>query len=106
MKTQTKHTPGPWKAEGWNEIVVNSAEGYTLALAPSGRKSSSLEEIRANACLIAAAPDMVDALKWAESCFFPLIHANSLEQREHASKDAAHALERIRAALAKAEGGQ
>jgi hypothetical protein len=59
----TKHTPGPWKAEGWNEIVVNSAQGYTLALAPSGSKSSSLEEIRANARLIAAAPDLSDALR-------------------------------------------
>ena len=106
MKTQTKHTPGPWKAEGWNEIVDNTAEGYTLALAPSGSKASSLEEIRANALLIAAAPEMADALRWAESCFVPLIHANSLEERDHAFKDAAHALERIRAALAKAAGEQ
>lgn len=65
MKTKTKptqHTPGPWKAEGWENLVVNCAEGYTLTLA-AGRKDSSLGELKANARLIAAAPDLLKKLE-------------------------------------------
>ena len=61
-------------------------------------------EFVANARLIAAAPAMLDALKWSESCFIPFIYAHSIEEREHVLKDAIHSLDRIRAAIAKTEG--
>ena len=56
------HTPGPWKAEGWENLVVNCAEGYTLTLA-AGRKDSSLSELKSNARLIASAPDLLADLE-------------------------------------------
>lgn len=62
MKTETKHTKGPWRTEGFENLVVNSAEGYTLTLAAGG-KDACLDELKANARLIAAAPDLLHALK-------------------------------------------
>jgi hypothetical protein len=66
MKTETtqtaQHTPGPWKAEGWENLVVNSADGYTMTLAAGG-KWAVLSELKANARLIAAAPDLLAALR-------------------------------------------
>jgi hypothetical protein len=60
MQTHT-HTQGPWKAEGWENLVVNSADGHTMTLAAGG-KDACLDELRANARLIAAAPDMLSEL--------------------------------------------
>jgi hypothetical protein len=101
----TTHTPGPWTIKPIAYIFNNPCQweiwGCNGVVAETNSKTND-----SDARLIAAAPDMVDALRWAESCFFPLIHSNSSDEREHAFKDAAHALECIRAALAKAEGAQ
>ena len=48
----------PYRAEGWENIVVNDADGNTL-VACAG---STIEEAKANAALFAAAPDLLDAL--------------------------------------------
>jgi len=65
-----KHTPGPWLVTGgtfvyalndygtnsfWANIYAGSQGGYKSAATPS-------EEIEANANLIAAAPDLLEAL--------------------------------------------
>ncbi len=42
--------------------MVNSADGYTMTLAAGG-KDACLDELKANARLIAAAPDLLAALK-------------------------------------------
>lgn len=57
----TKFTPGQWRAEGFKGLVVNDANGNTLALAPGGRVP--IKELQANARLIAAAPALYAALK-------------------------------------------
>lgn len=59
----SKHTPGPWVATGWEEIVVNAPNGNTLCLAPSDSKDCTLETIKANARLIAAAPELLTEAK-------------------------------------------
>lgn len=59
----TKHTHGPWIATGWENIIVNSAQGVTLCLAPQGAEGETLKTIQANARLIAAAPDLLAALE-------------------------------------------
>ncbi len=41
--------------------MVNSADGYTMTLAAGG-KDARLDELKANARLIAAAPDLLAAL--------------------------------------------
>jgi hypothetical protein len=50
MKNKKNHTPGPWKIEG---AAINDSEGTPLALCCS---------TEANAALIAAAPDLLEAL--------------------------------------------
>jgi hypothetical protein len=51
-------------------------------------------------------PDLLAALRWAESCLVPYVHAQSPEERDHAFKDAAHALVCMREAITKAEGAK
>ncbi len=58
-----KHTPGPWRNEGWGNLIVNSAEGYTILACPGGNPNCPVEELQANARLIAAAPEMLETLE-------------------------------------------
>jgi hypothetical protein len=57
MSTQGKHTPGPWEHDG-DEIT--STSGDYIATTAYGVSESQAE---ANARLIAAAPDLLDALR-------------------------------------------
>jgi hypothetical protein len=56
----TKHTPGPWSAIGAD---VKTAGPASRIICWAGIQSDvALDEVRANARLIAAAPDMLNAL--------------------------------------------
>lgn len=66
-----KHTPGPWISEVGEVCCVRAQQdGGRIALMAnlkgqfglSGRRNAS--EVVANASLIAAAPDLLDALQW------------------------------------------
>jgi len=60
----SKHTPGPWRAEmnGFCRMaVIDKKYRYLTYKAGSDRMSD--EELEANANLIAAAPDLLEALK-------------------------------------------
>ncbi len=65
------HTPGPWETQikrehkyGQNHIVAN---GNLVASVDSAISPKEREEWHANAHLIAAAPDLLEALKkWEE----------------------------------------
>lgn len=62
MKTEAKHTPGPWEVSRRNAWRVADAHDNTVA--STGTDSSiSYGAHVANARLIAAAPDMLEALK-------------------------------------------
>ena len=63
-KTMTKHTPGPWGCI----YTSNHEHDYRLtkpdgSLLPVNAPANDRSEQRANACLIKAAPDMLEALK-------------------------------------------
>ena len=59
------HTPGPWGVDGW-DIVTDSRPHKTVArICNGGYQRLSLEEIDANARLIAAATELLAALKIA-----------------------------------------
>jgi len=64
----TEHTPGPWKGD--YEIIGNSRIVATMAWC-SGMEA----EDSANACLVCAAPEMLEALRemvtWMPSGFAP-----------------------------------
>ena len=68
----TKHTPGPWVVQTHKTIRVvadgigDNSEEYDLVIAtcdPAVQLLFKLGELRANAHLIAAAPDLLSALQ-------------------------------------------
>ncbi len=59
MKTYT-HTPGPWHTNG---VLIMNEKGSTVG------RVGHIENYEANAHLIAAAPDMLKALKMAVEMF-------------------------------------
>lgn len=108
MKT-SKHTPGPWNvctppsfSEAYRHITKEG--DFSVICSIDGRDTGTNAEKNANAHLIAAAPELFEALRWAESCLVPYVYAQSADERAHAFKDAAHALDRMREAITKAEG--
>lgn len=64
----SKHTPGPWElavmeCKSWSICTVYAAEqGWVEIFAPDGGTEDWRAENSANARLIAAAPDMLNAL--------------------------------------------
>lgn len=88
MKDQPKHTPGPWLADvatDENECVELFVRRDGDAVAIAGDISS-----RANARLIAAAPDLLEALRYILSDSISFLRNTAIEQ--------------ALAAIAKAEG--
>lgn len=99
----TQHTPGPWRwDESWGAIVVDRPDMQRLICpmwtgcdrACMGR--DVVDEDLANARLIAAAPDLLEALK---SCLPDLAHYVSKHGPGPDKR-----LDAARAAIAKAEG--
>lgn len=107
----TKHTPGPWiadidahYADGLPLTILSATSGDGIAgvaghAAPDGDDGGATDKTYANARLIAAAPELLDAL------------ALALPYVEMAEHDAAYSpgtvarmVKTIRAAIAKAEG--
>lgn len=64
----TQHTPGPWRAEGWERLIVNAANGDTIVACPGGAIRASLAELQANARLIAAAPELLSFVQGIALC--------------------------------------
>ncbi len=108
MNSKTKHTPGPWiTEEGWRElgrITVSAATTKTAkerGLIASTDGTPFREQEQANARLIAAAPELLAALKIAlgqmeESKPLNAVHMSSLKAD----------IEIVRAAIAKATATQ
>lgn len=98
------HTPGPWQ-QSWQFIVAPDPAGihadiYIAEIAETdetGRIASPRQQ-QANGRLIAAAPEMFDALEY----FFNILHDYPSSVRKGYVK---HAKDMARAALAKAKGG-
>jgi hypothetical protein len=117
-----QHTPGPWKAVGWEGLCVNAPDPIkgecTITLA-AGRHGSSIAELSANARLIAAAPDMHEALHIAHNQMCALLGAGAELQRQARLSGDTHEdarwrllhegtqeiLRTIEVTLAKVEGG-
>ena len=97
----TQHSPGPWECVGFENLVVNDEEGNTITCAPGGRYGATLGELRANARLIAAAPEMLEALK-------DMLETYAWKHEETAQNEGEHmlisAVRKARQTIAKAEG--
>jgi hypothetical protein len=53
------HTPGPWTAQAWQHVTAHNADGFSVIVADVKYVAG---ETDANARLIAAAPDLLEAL--------------------------------------------
>ena len=92
-----KHTPGPWTVPANGHVIAPKPYSVVIAFMPESSDSiQGMDVIDANARLIAAAPDLLQALQGlVSSCELNL---DELEPDTHAMLDCA------RAALAKATG--
>lgn len=92
----SKHTPGPWR-----ELVtrIDDANGYQICHLDLHGKSEA--ERDANRRLIAAAPDLLEALKEAEPMLDAMLKNITRYLPEYRNMPA---LAQARAAIKKAEG--
>lgn len=99
----TKHTPGPWHEDG-HQII--SEHGYVVAVLPNTNRDADSETTAADARLIAAAPDLMEAMKLifnphnGESGYLPPDGGTVRLRLDHP------AVLKARAAIAKATGEQ
>jgi hypothetical protein len=108
----SKHTPGPWKAVARNYPIADTGDydGFWEVLTSDPKKPivqiwGDSDEDEANASLIAAAPDLLEAAK--------LVIAWFEAEDDHSKADFYQRIEMcrtseaaLRAAVAKAEGEQ
>ena len=87
----TNHTPGPWFVDQQGAPTIRRADGAVISGVPSNY---------ADACLIAAAPDLLEALKAAAKH----IHDEIWQFGARADSADTNTLKAINAAIAKAEG--
>ena len=63
--------PGPWTVWDGGVVAREAGEGNVICLQPENPMKASLENWPANARLIAAAPDLYEALEAAEEFLAP-----------------------------------
>jgi len=86
----TQHTPGPWRVTAAKVMAEN---GRAVCLIENRKLHEGFEESSANACIIAAAPDLLAALEVVR------------EYMNHAADQFSYEdIVQIRAAIAKATG--
>ena len=90
---EAKHTPGPWLADGAS--VYEERDDFSVIC---NFWSSSLPEWEANARLIAAAPDLLEALEQL------VIEYDDVELANAEPSSLTAAFNAARAAIAKAKG--
>jgi hypothetical protein len=110
ISMESKHTPGPWRQGAYLELVMAGntavAEVYVDGCRHPGSDEEFIasEEANANAALIAAAPDMYEALRHAASSYH---HPKCKAKGDYAGNPELYCtchVQKARAALAKAEG--
>lgn len=103
--SKTAHTPGPWKADLGEAFHVREQDGGRIAtlifmdgpFGFNGRRNP--DEVAANARLIAAAPDLLEALEATTKALAVAVAAAGGDPETH------HVSVKARAAIAKAKGG-
>ena len=96
----SKHTQGPWRQDKWDAVITASGSMLvTDGVALGGR---STEETRANARLIAAAPELLEALKWHRDA----LDLGDVAFYERHGFNVSEVMPRTRAIVKKAEGEQ
>lgn len=114
--TKAAHTSGPWFAgppiSGWRDVGVRTGNRLLAIVTDQGCDDDDVVE--ANARLIAAAPDLLDAARtglrwiegWMEARQYPETAEEWCSLHDECEPDSVYAQrDRVRAAIAKAEGG-
>ena len=115
MSKEARHTPGPWYTRHGQISSETSPHGCTIANCNATAKGISDEEVEANARLIAAAPELLQACCELVSAYDRLMETNGSKHYMDASHTftAANwlngngnnaAIQVARAAIAKVEG--
>lgn len=94
----SKHTPGPWKVVENGGRMVGVMKGRSWVVYKSGNDCMMTDELEANANLIAAAPDLLEALELLLLTRTQERHLQGLKPGESPLHDRCHA------AIAKAKG--
>lgn len=93
----SKHTPGPWVHHP-EDNIISHGDGRLLIEWQGRSKHVSAEERDANARLIAAAPELLEALQLLEA---EMVLSGNAGSEDYGWKPA---IEKTRAAIAKATG--
>ena len=110
MTTKQMHTPGPWVAtemqspEFGHRLQINNKDGYYVAEIDLRPASGPRADIDANASLIAAAPELLEALRHAETALIVTAGLTDESGTKIIKDGYGYELKQIRAAIAKAEG--
>jgi len=88
------YTPGPWEADTNRNHVVDTRGLTVAAISPGAARSA--EQRDANARLIAAAPELVEA------CWDAISQIEYLHEKFSPTRSGEAVLSRLRAAIAKA----
>lgn len=97
MTNESKHTKGPWTvdARAMNSCGVTGQTAFVANCSPRAGGPMKVDECQANARLIAAAPEMLEALRQITEAF---------ERYLSGSESRLYEVTQARAAIAKAEG--
>lgn len=113
--TKAQHTPGPWRIGDAGQTVFgpksDQPSPITIATLPGETPRVATSERKANACLIAAAPELLEALQrllWkAQDQLYALKNSrnNYTDSSEYVSQLKDY-INNARAAITKAKGEQ
>lgn len=95
-----KHTPGPWRTGGLSGGAVFSGEKMVAAVYGDDRECNVDKRMQANARLIAAAPELLEALRDLDECYCEAGQELSREDRHRHRMT----LIKARAAISRATG--
>lgn len=104
------HTPGPWTSEltrAGSSLVIQDHEGSIIAEVCQWKASpdqSAKDEPPLNAKLIAAAPDLLEALELVTNIYAAMRESLSVKYPEDGWSAEAMSIDQARKAIARAKG--
>lgn len=107
--TEVKHTPGPWELQllpptGTSMTYIGIRQAETRKSVGYAQSSESADIAEANARLIAAAPELLEALRAAESALRWAVQESAGKVRREIVGGWLHHADECRSVIAKAEG--
>jgi hypothetical protein len=104
--SNAKHTPGPWKPHHIKEHFSGTPELFQIHWSDDGECVSEIVHGAANAHLISAAPELLEALKLVATAFYSNADLVTKSNDFGYSIEQVEAIESARAAIAKATGSK